>query len=279
MTEVPTVTDLPYELQFEILLRLPFEEVVGYCQLNLAAAEVCRSPVFWNLKARQDFGSRANPYPITGTNPVAQYLWIRSQLPRPEGRAKVHHLFLGEDEDFTEWALHELRRQRADLRRGDFVLNDAETGYRNQGKYIFDGQRIRDLEDYPDDYGSIPEEFQAGDFPPMYWVDILDHNTYIPFNVRRNLGTLDPRFVQLLKRADGRGSHIVYPFIGFDGRYYGIVDAESRRPTEERLRQFLEEIQDQTHFNFYRPDNFPSSGRIPLPPGISYDQLLFHFNE
>lgn len=38
------LTDLPYELQFEYLLTLPYPEIIKYCQINQTALrEVCQS--------------------------------------------------------------------------------------------------------------------------------------------------------------------------------------------------------------------------------------------
>lgn len=75
-----------------------------------------------------------------------------------------------------EAALKELQEKKLPIQRGDFVSfeecpswgmrrseipeNDECRGfYRMDSLYIFDGKKICDLGDYPDDYGSIPEIF------------------------------------------------------------------------------------------------------------------------
>lgn len=62
---------------------------------------------------------------------------------------------------------------------GDLVINDTVAGYRNDGVMIFDGERVRDLANYPDDYGNVPEEFKVLQphpltkelIPTQYWTD------------------------------------------------------------------------------------------------------------
>jgi len=64
-------TELPFELQFQYLLPLSYNQILNFCQVNRAAAEICRSEFFWNAKALQDFGLPLAT--IRAETPVEQY--------------------------------------------------------------------------------------------------------------------------------------------------------------------------------------------------------------
>src|SRR5665648_228821 len=63
-------SQLPYEVQFNYLLGLPYQSIVQYCRTNPAANLICTDAGFWNRKALRDFGF---PGFITGDDPVLQY--------------------------------------------------------------------------------------------------------------------------------------------------------------------------------------------------------------
>lgn len=64
-------TELPSELQYEILLDWSYNEIMNYCKVNTAATELCRSNAFWSLKAERDY---AQPLSIiVASTPALQY--------------------------------------------------------------------------------------------------------------------------------------------------------------------------------------------------------------
>ena len=74
------------------------------------------------------------------------------------------------------------------LRRGDVLHNVSMGDYRNDGKFIFDGENLcypynKPFAEYdvePDEYGYVPRQFRAvNEFPVRYWSDIIGHNFYI----------------------------------------------------------------------------------------------------
>lgn len=73
----------------------------------------------------------------------------------------------------------EARRQGKELKRGDII---GGGGYRNEGRYIFDGENIVELDTSVDDYGALPPEYKFPAFPLNYWYDplsreyLIDHN-------------------------------------------------------------------------------------------------------
>jgi hypothetical protein len=74
-------TRLPFEVQFEYLLPLSYDQIVNYCQVNQTAAKICQSELFWNIKAEQEFGLPLGT--IYAEAPAQQYK-ILSKIYNPE---------------------------------------------------------------------------------------------------------------------------------------------------------------------------------------------------
>jgi len=83
-------------------------------------------------------------------------------------------------EMFTIWiqALKKINNKIfSTIERGDFLENVCESGYRANGVYMFDivdnDLVIRELSRWPDDYGTIPSDFELiTQFKdPTYWFD------------------------------------------------------------------------------------------------------------
>lgn len=209
-------------------------------------------------------------------------------------RAHVHYIPVQNDEEpDLDRALQDLQGEGVELRRGDLVLDSTEWrpssnpddprpegSYRHDGIYIYDGTRILPLNhDGPDDYGSIPEQFQViTEFPTMYWSHVLNHSSWVPFDFREHLGQVDAHHVAQIRRRDGQGSHLVYQFLGPDEKAYGIVDLDEPHPNPDRLVQFLQEIQDQKHFQTIY-SGLDGQDPLSLPRGLSYEQFLLHSND
>lgn len=49
------ISELPREIHFEYLLKLPFRDVVRYCQTSKEAYKLCQSRYFWEQKAPEKF--------------------------------------------------------------------------------------------------------------------------------------------------------------------------------------------------------------------------------
>ncbi len=78
-----------------------------------------------------------------------------------------------------QYILHKFQSQNIVPVRGD-IFWQKKKHYRNDGVLIYDGQQFIALEDIPDDYGTIPQQFEViTEFPPRYWAGAIDHNEYI----------------------------------------------------------------------------------------------------
>ena len=81
--------------------------------------------------------------------------------------------------ELAQYILQKLKSQNIQPIRGD-IFWQKNKHYRNDGVLIYDGQQFIALEDRPDDYGTIPQQFEViTEFPPLYWVEAIDHNEYI----------------------------------------------------------------------------------------------------
>lgn len=51
-----SLEELPNEIVFNILLSLPYTDVINYCETNSRALSICGDESFWRIKAEKDFG-------------------------------------------------------------------------------------------------------------------------------------------------------------------------------------------------------------------------------
>ena len=113
-------------------------------------------------------------------------------LPRAEGHCFAHHVPGACNRDVTHHcdaydsdelytmkdplgaALKYLRTKQADLRRGDLIIFDDESSYRNRNIRIFNGEYIIELEPDKAGYRKLPSQFRVieGNVPITYWDDI-----------------------------------------------------------------------------------------------------------
>lgn len=65
-----------------------------------------------------------------------------------------------------------------DILRGDVVMFNGDD-YRNSGKFVWDGERLINLDWHGDDYGNAPEEICFPEVPLDFFFSSISHNTYI----------------------------------------------------------------------------------------------------
>lgn len=150
-----------------------------------------------------------------------------------------------------------LRRDGADLRRGDLILLGPDLGYKNSGVYIYDGRDIVDLSDNYDQYGEIPDSFQAiVEFPPKYWSQLIENNTLVPFNFNEYFPDID----QMSLRLYPYNNLTIFGFT-FDnnGTEYTILDDNAYDLSKANLAEvynygaeFVARLKKNTYFSYYR---------------------------
>jgi hypothetical protein len=116
----------------------------------------------------------------------------------PRSRFCGHHLIPRDSFDFEDndqltqdhfdLALIYLQEiKQADLVKGDLIVFEALSGYRNSGLAIYDGSKIIDLDYEIDDYGALPQSFRVIEdgIPLDYWAKgevNIGHNNIVWFN-------------------------------------------------------------------------------------------------
>ena len=68
------------------------------------------------------------------------------------------------------------------IKEGDVVSIEYETGYRNQGVFIWNGKKVVNLYTKLDDYGSVPPEIEISDdnnLDAYSWEGLIDHNKLV----------------------------------------------------------------------------------------------------
>jgi hypothetical protein len=135
-------------------------------------------------------------------------------------KAKVHHVhveFEVEDELNPETqqllndAVFELGTPPSF---GDFIVNDYQSGYRNDGVYMWDGVNVVDLDFADDEYGSLPKKFRVWEehpelgfvIPPRYW-SFISHNLITRFD---HTPHMERMVVKYDTNLFGRGIYALY---------------------------------------------------------------------
>lgn len=86
-------------------------------------------------------------------------------------------------------ALEYLAGREYKIKYGDLVTFECIADYRNDGKLIYDGEKLIPLSHVEDEYGNLPDMFhvltwnQGVIFPPRYWQKVIKHNWYVWLDV------------------------------------------------------------------------------------------------
>ena len=128
----------------------------------------------------------------------------------------------------------ENNRSFVGIARGDVVTLDTDAGYRNDGKFIWDGKKVIGLYTEVDDYGSLPPEIEIADdndFEPDSWEDLIDHNEYIWYSpeIRTRL------YNSLLERRGGRIRNVIEGDVNIRGRQWTFTYEGNRMDADEPL--------------------------------------------
>ena len=84
----------------------------------------------------------------------------------------------------TKFIKQQIKSENLDINAGDVIKTEVN-GYRNSGKYMWDGKNVIDLYYGYDDYGSVPPVIQItdnNDFTPNSWKNLIVHNNLIFFS-------------------------------------------------------------------------------------------------
>jgi hypothetical protein len=65
------------------------------------------------------------------------------------------------------------------IRRGDVVWLEEFGDYRNEGKLIYNGEKLIPFADVEDEYGHLPAEFTINEFGVHHFRDVVAHNRLV----------------------------------------------------------------------------------------------------
>ena len=71
------------------------------------------------------------------------------------------------------------------INRGDVIYITGITGYRNQGKYIWNGEKATSLDYDSFEYGALPYIYEISDtnsFEPKSWLNLIDYYSFVWFS-------------------------------------------------------------------------------------------------
>jgi hypothetical protein len=101
------------------------------------------------------------------------------------------------------------------ISRGDIVAINND--HRNDGKFVYNGDKLENLESEVDEEGHIPKKYLAIDeFHIKFWEETIDHNTFVPVKIPN---------IKLERQTDD-GNTIIYSFKKNDEKYYLLIFSE-----------------------------------------------------
>ncbi len=145
-----------------------------------------------------------------------------------------------------------LRQQN--IRRGDVVHIAVIGSYRNEGKYIYDGKKLVDLEYRGDEYGSVPSNFHViEEFPIHYWTDIIVHNHIVWFNIQPYIPEIMENLVK--KDLDDDEFDIYESSFTYKGEKYNMVFMYMNIDDDPRLPQGIGRVETDLKTDMFEAHN------------------------
>lgn len=201
---------LPNEVLLRIMLDLSIPDLIRSRAINKQINEISNDDYFWRLRLEHDYPKASIPSTIgEPDHPTYQQLYM-FWYHRPTGASRLIEIpvdvFNPEDFGFNPSGANGLEEQEEIARllnsnprvqeflrqqkisRGDVIHLAAVGEYRNNGKWIYDGNDVIPLDYSLDDYGAVPASFQVIDeFPIHYWEKTIAHNCIVHLNMETYL--------------------------------------------------------------------------------------------
>ena len=181
------------DLDMKILAELSYKELVNKCSVNKYVADLCQDNNLWRNKIAKDFPLRGKfvwfaDYRDMYQNDPRQLYEIINKKSKivelsgedfPEMAARIQEDEVSEED--LQWMTDQIIPHLSDLPllRGDVFHLEWQEEYRNSGKFIWDGEKVLELDGALDDYGAVPKEFSFPEFPIDHFYESIDHNNLI----------------------------------------------------------------------------------------------------
>lgn len=179
---------IPADVIRKAALELSPRDVISLCLSKKGFNKIiCNSDIFWRNKIAIDYPRQTIFKDLYLKNPKRLYMLLSMN-------SKIVEM---EEEDFpallkidttelsieiadliTKYITPQFIREN-NLKRGDVLHLEWEITYRNEGKYLWDGEKVVLLDYEDDDYGSVPKEFAFPEFRPDYFSESIAHNNIV----------------------------------------------------------------------------------------------------
>lgn len=194
--------NLPADVLRKTALELGPRDVLSLCLTNRKFKEsVCNSAAFWRNKIQIDHPNQTSLINLTKMfqeNPKDLYMILTMNSKIVEISRYTFPFLYEEFKDEEEIedgnqmfldALNEILNVKTEkgkdfilknmIKRGDVLHIEWVGDYRNDGKFMWDGEKAVNLDINDDDYGSVPSSFSFPEFRPDYFGASIDHNNIV----------------------------------------------------------------------------------------------------
>ena len=190
--------DLPYDV-FNYLVEIG--KVSGQDLINLSELYPNRKEDVFKKALKRDFNLKNDSFDHSSEKLYKDHVKIFGNNFNKDKSTVLLVLFSEENDLELNEIDMLLERKYPDfkkyLRRGDIIENIPESGYRSNGVYMFDGEKVIGLNYDFDDYGSPSKEFLVfKEFSPDYWnYELNVNNIYHPNNKSKFYWHRSPAYV------------------------------------------------------------------------------------
>lgn len=109
-------------------------------------------------------------------------------------------------EDLTDYVKECVEAGEMNIRRGDVIgLEPIDVKYRNDWTYVWDGEKVLELDSSIDEYGAVPKSLVVTDteFTPTWWSGTIAHNGifWLSEDIKKRM---------VFKRGEVQGTQQIY---------------------------------------------------------------------
>lgn len=173
----------------KVALELSPRDLLSLCLTNKKFNEkVCKSKAFWQNKILIDYPRQTynpvlfqenskNLYMILSMNSKIVHLYSRRLKKFDDYDTDDENTFQDMADAITTYEINPNFIYQNNLKRGDVIHLDWIPEIRNNGKFLWDGEKVVTLDYSLNHYGTVPSEFAFPEFRPDYFFEsIFDNN-------------------------------------------------------------------------------------------------------
>ncbi len=183
--------NLPTDVIRQASLELSPRDVLSLCLSKKSFAKaICNSGVFWRNKIIVDYPKQVYPLHLYKEMPKRLYMMLTVNskiIELDENKVLKNEEYDNSDIDsfkvmaanMTKFIGKNTIINGQLLKRGDVLHLSWGNTYRNDDKFLWDGEKVVLLDYENDDYGSVPKEFSFPEFRPEYFSESIAHNNIV----------------------------------------------------------------------------------------------------